>query len=294
MQDGTADLRTEVRQCVADFYEVPFRKVKESWSFAKHLQSGNYQFEEFIFACEDRFDINLDWDHLDKIELVSELIDLVEFLTGRTTDKPAVLTKNARKGPPLRVQNFCKDKVIPKTTNALVVLAWAALIASICGVSAMTILPLYGAIIVGAVMLGVVYCVIEIPWRQIMDNNKSKNVSVNVSGGGHAIVAVGDVVKHVSTNINDLRQGNTIDLAEVLDRFLQSVQSTPGLTDIQKRDVAEQIDGLTEEAKKPTEVRRLGTVKAILSGVGTALTGIHDCHEIWESAIPIINRVFGL
>lgn len=82
-------------------------------------------------------------------------------------------------------------------------------------------------------------------------------------------------------------------MSQAISRLTEEVAQSD-LTEAEKRDILEQVEILTDEAKKDAANRKPAIVKAVVSFLDKALSSADKLINVWKTCAPVITSFFGI
>ncbi|MCH9681879.1 MAG: acyl carrier protein [Deltaproteobacteria bacterium] len=73
-----SDISSKVKEIVADQLDVQLDEVEDSKSFTDDLQADSLAIVELVLALEEKFDVKIPDDDVDKIKTVGDAIKYIE------------------------------------------------------------------------------------------------------------------------------------------------------------------------------------------------------------------------
>lgn len=73
-----SDIEGKVKEIVADQLDVKLDEVEASKSFTDDLQADSLAIVELVLALEEKFDVKIPDDEVDKIKTVGDAINYIE------------------------------------------------------------------------------------------------------------------------------------------------------------------------------------------------------------------------
>lgn len=131
----------------------------------------------------------------------------------------------------------------------------------------------------------------DIP-KRVQITGGAKMTTINVSGSNIGAINTG-VVKRIDSNIVAMASGGGLDIAKSLKEITEAVANSQELSEGQKQEALELLNGISEEAVKPKEERKPGMVKTLAAGVATTVQSAAAVLEIWNKIQPHIGAFFG-
>jgi hypothetical protein len=120
---------------------------------------------------------------------------------------------------------------------------------------------------------------------------RASGLSIN-TGGGHAVVNLGNIYGGVKQVINNVNQTGHLELAEGLQRLAAAINEAVDLG-AGRADYLEQVRFIAEHATDPAEQRQSSVIKGLLSGLRAALQDTANVATVLSAVAPLIAQHFG-
>lgn len=117
--------------------------------------------------------------------------------------------------------------------------------------------------------------------------------NINVSNSEIGVLNTGTIASVDSTVTVMKTEGNT-ELASAVTALSEAIIKSAELTKDQKNETLEMLYSLSSEAVVPRESRKLGIVRALLSGLSGMLGDVASLSAAWEKVQPIFQQLFGI
>jgi len=117
--------------------------------------------------------------------------------------------------------------------------------------------------------------------------------NINVNGGQIGVLNTG-IISNVDSTITILNQQGNTELADVIKQLTEAIIINGEMKKETKDETLEAVQTLAQEALAPKEKQKKGVVKALLTHIAGALSGIATMEGIWMKAKLILEKGFGL
>jgi len=77
-----SDIESQVKEIIVEQLDVKLEEIDESKSFTEDLQADSLAIVELVLALEEKFDIKIPDDEVDKIKTVGDAISYIKNYAG--------------------------------------------------------------------------------------------------------------------------------------------------------------------------------------------------------------------
>lgn len=123
---------------------------------------------------------------------------------------------------------------------------------------------------------------------------KATVVNISLQNSNIANLNLGSQVGTINAALEVISTAGSRELAQALKEFTEAVASQQGLSDDQRREVIEALSTLAVEAPKKAEERSIGTLKAVMGYIPTAIASAKELAELWDKVGPTIKGYLGI
>lgn len=130
--------------------------------------------------------------------------------------------------------------------------------------------------------------------KEIQDMKKQEKIVINVSGGQIGSLNLGEILGNIETNLTMLNESGHKRLANALKDLLQQTLSSQDIVDQVKKEITEQVDELSIQAKLPDAQRKKGIIKSICSNLDIVFITLKGFHAIWPATKELLKSFFNV
>jgi hypothetical protein len=117
------------------------------------------------------------------------------------------------------------------------------------------------------------------------------SVSINILNSTVGALNLGDVVGNIQVSVDVLQRSGHAELASAMKAFTEAVAREENLGSTRK-DIIESLSAVGQQAVVPTENRRLGVVKSLLSSIRDSVATVESLKHLWEMLEPLARNYF--
>ena len=117
--------------------------------------------------------------------------------------------------------------------------------------------------------------------------------NVNITNSTVGVFALESTLSNIDVGIGDLKQQGHEDLGGALSKMTEAVAKS-SLSEQEKKDLLEQLELVTDEAKKPKHERKPAIIKGAFSLLETGTKAIAALAAAWHLCGPLIRKHFGI
>jgi len=77
-----SDIESQVKEIIVEQLDVKLEDIEESKSFTEDLQADSLAIVELVLALEEKFEVKIPDDEVDKIKTVGDAISYIKNHTG--------------------------------------------------------------------------------------------------------------------------------------------------------------------------------------------------------------------
>lgn len=130
------------------------------------------------------------------------------------------------------------------------------------------------------------------PRRTVIVEGATLN-NFSISNSQVGVINTG-TVENIDATVSVLKSSGNDDLALALTELVQAVLSTDDLAAQSKNRAVELLNELGEQVVAPPEKRRTAVARAVLSDVGTILSGVASLSVLWDKLYGLLGPVLGI
>jgi hypothetical protein len=123
---------------------------------------------------------------------------------------------------------------------------------------------------------------------------KATVVNLNIQNSNIANLNLGSQVGTINAALEAISTGGSKEFAQALKEFTEAVVAQQHFSDNQKREVIQALSTVAAEAPKKPEERSIGTLKAIIGYIPTAIASATELTELWDKVGPTIKGYLGM
>jgi hypothetical protein len=117
--------------------------------------------------------------------------------------------------------------------------------------------------------------------------------NINVSNSEIGVLNTG-TIENVDSTVTVLKTEGNNQLASAVTALSEAIIKSDELSNEQKNETLELLSSLSSEAIAPKKARKLGVVRALLSGLSGMLGDVATLSAVWEKVQPVFQQVFGI
>lgn len=128
--------------------------------------------------------------------------------------------------------------------------------------------------------------------KEIQGMKQQGKIVINVSGSQIGSLNLGEIFGNIETNLTMLNESGYERLAGALKNLLEQTLSSQDIANQDKKEITEQIEELSNQAKLPDAQRKKGIIKSICSSLDIAFTTLKGFHAIWPATKELLESFF--
>lgn len=133
---------------------------------------------------------------------------------------------------------------------------------------------------------------IQIPRPPFIGNKLTLN-NINISGSTVGSINFG-TIKNLDASITVMQSHGEKELAAAITELTQAVVDSKELDDVNRKEIAEQLEFLVAQATAEPQNRSTGLVKSILAGIRDPISVSAGLLAIWDKVEPLFHAAFGI
>ncbi len=123
-----------------------------------------------------------------------------------------------------------------------------------------------------------------------------REMSINITNSNVANLNLGEQIGQIESVVQAIAAKNTNEdqkFAEAVRSLTEAIKKDTQLGDPEKKEAAQVLTEIAEQAQAPPEQRSSGKLKALLAGFPTMISVAANLVELWGSFGPVIRGYFG-
>lgn len=289
-----ANVDNEILELIGNKLDEP---IQANDKFSSDLGLDELDAIELIMEAEEKFNIKIPENLIDKIETPRELSLLIKYLSNPERGKPLFLYKKFRRSPPLAPVGNCANNSV----NSLVYFVGAIVLIGIFTGTTFDLLKSFSVpIIVAIISIAVVTIFLGFYQKrnqgseEVLESKKSKRtfmkkVQINISGGQVGNLNLGKVSGDLNANLESIAQNGGDEVAMNLKELAEKILKSDSLSDGEKKSTIEEVNELTNQLSKPNEERKPVLIKSLTKSIDGILSTTKMIAPIWSKTVGLIN-----
>lgn len=122
-------------------------------------------------------------------------------------------------------------------------------------------------------------------------------MSINITNSNVANINLGEQIGHIESLVQAIAAKNTNEdqkFAQAVRTLTEAIKNEPQLSDSDKKEAAQVLAEIAEQAQAQPEKRSSGKIKALLGGFPMMIAAAANITKLWEAWGPAIKGYFGL
>ena len=119
--------------------------------------------------------------------------------------------------------------------------------------------------------------------------------NMNISNSQIGMLNTGSIsnVQNIDVNVSTLVQSGQREIAEALTQLTEAVVSNQEIDDIQRTELIDQLETISNQAALPADNRKAGLIKPILTGLTTGISAVGTLSKVWSMVGDTVCNYFG-